>query len=210
MDYTKCKGYFGCIVLAVPVFNPICLKQLKWRVKHICKKCRRIGITKQHLSLNSIKNYKQSSKYIDRVASCFHCLASSAHPRTSDDMFDVDNIEVTDLEEVSKILTNMCQEDIDVLNIQGCHPKSFTMHCFPIIPTSTRTFLTNKNECFDDDLACQLSEIIKANNLVKKFLPLGIKPNAKDFQSLVFCITANYNNRKKRAGILPRAMHTRG
>ena len=40
----------------------------------------------------------------------------------SDDMFDVDNIE--DLEEVPKILTNMCQEDIDVLDIKGCHPKS--------------------------------------------------------------------------------------
>ena len=76
-------------------------------VKHICKKCKRIVITKQHLSLNSIKNYKQSSKYIDKVASCFHCSA----PRTSDDMFDVDNKEY--LEEVSKTLTNVCQEDID-------------------------------------------------------------------------------------------------
>ena len=87
-------------------------------MKHIGKKCRRIVITKQH---HSIKNYY----HIDKVASCFHCSA----PRTSDDMFDVDNME--DLEEVSKILTNMCQEDIDVLNIQGCHPKSCIMHCFP-------------------------------------------------------------------------------
>ena len=42
-------------------------------------------------------------------------MFSLCGPRTSDDMFDVDNIE--NLEEVSKILTNMCQEDIDVLNI---------------------------------------------------------------------------------------------
>ena len=82
-------------------------------------------------------------------------------------MFDVDNIELIDLEEVSKILTNMCQEDIDVLNIQGCHPKSFIIHFFPIIPTCARPFLTNKDESFDDDLTCQLSEIIKTNNLVK-------------------------------------------
>ena len=82
-------------------------------------------------------------------------------------MFDVDNIELIDLEEVSKILTNMCQEDIDVLNIQGCHPKSFIMYFFPIIPTCARPFLTNKDESFDDDLTCQLSEIIKTNNLVK-------------------------------------------
>ena len=47
----------------------------------ICKKWKRIVITKP------IKKYKQA-------ASCFHCSAS----RTSDDMFDVDNIE--DLEEV--------------------------------------------------------------------------------------------------------------
>ena len=156
MDYTKCKGHFSHTALAVSVVNPICLKQLRLIVKHICRKFRRMVITKQRLSLNSIKNYKQSSKYIDKVASCFHCSA----PRITDDIFNVDNID--DLEEVSKILTNMCQEDIDVLNIQGCHLKSCTMHYFPIIPTCGRPFLTNKDESFDDDLTCQLSEMIKA------------------------------------------------
>ena len=86
MDYTKCKDHFSHIALAVPVVNCIRLKKLKWIVKHICKKCKRIVITKQHLS---IKNDKQ-------LTSCFHCSA----PRTSDDMFDVDKIE--DLEEVLK------------------------------------------------------------------------------------------------------------
>ena len=98
MYYTKCKGHFGHNAPAVPVVNPICLKKLKWIVKHICKKCR-IVLTKQ-------------------AALCFHCST----PQTFDNMFDVDNIE--HLEEVSKILTNMCQEGIDVLNIKGCHPKS--------------------------------------------------------------------------------------
>ena len=166
IDYTKHQGHFDHIALAVPVVNPICLKQLKWIVKHICKKCKKIVITKQRLSLNSIRNYKESSKYIDKVASCFHCSA----PRTTDDAFDVDNIEGTNLEEVSKILTNMCQEYIDALNIQACYPKSCMMHYFPIIPTCARPFLTNKDESFDNDFTCQLSETIKANNLVKKFL----------------------------------------
>ena len=80
-------------------------------------------------------------------------------------MFDVDNIE--DLEEDPKTLTNMCQEDIDVLDIKGCRPKSCIMLYFPIISTCGRPFLTNKDESFDDDITCQLSEIIKANNLVK-------------------------------------------
>ena len=125
-------------------------------------------------------------------------------------MFDVDNIE--DLEEVSKILTNMYQEDIGVLNIKGCHTKSCIMYCFPIIPTCARPFLTSKDESFDDDFTCQLSEIIRANNLVKKFLSLGMKPNAKDIQHLVFHIKNYHNNRKKkkRAGILSRAKHLRG
>ena len=69
MDYTKSKGHFGHITLAVPVFNSVCLKQLKWIVKHICKKCKRIVITEQHHSLNSIKNYR----HIDKVTSYFHC-----------------------------------------------------------------------------------------------------------------------------------------
>ena len=102
MDYIKCKGHFGHIVLAVPVVNPVCFKQLKWIVKHICKKCKRIVITKEHLSLCSIKNYR----HIDKFALCFHCST----PRTSDDMFDVENIE--DLEEVSKTLTNMSRKTL--------------------------------------------------------------------------------------------------
>ena len=47
MDYTKCEGHFGHIALAVPVVNPNCLKQLKWIVKHICRKDKRI--TRQYL-----------------------------------------------------------------------------------------------------------------------------------------------------------------
>ena len=112
-----------------------------------------------------------------------------------------------DLEEVSKILTNMCQEDIDVLDIKGCHPKSCMIHYFPIIPRCARSFLTNKYESFDDDLTCQLSEIIKTNNLVKKILSWGMKSNAKDLQHLVPGI--NNDEQKKRAGILLRVMHAR-
>ena len=174
MDYIKCKGHFGHVALALPVVNSICLKKLKRIVKHICKKCKRIVITKQHLS-------------IKKVVSSFHCSA----PQTSDDMFDVDNKE--DLEEVSKTLTNMCQDNIDVLNIKGSQLKSCMMHYFPIIPTCVRTFLTNKGESFDDDLICQLSEM-------KKFLSLGMKPNAKDIQRLTFHINTYYDNRKKKSG----------
>ena len=75
------------------------------------------------------------------------------------------------------------------------------------------TFLTTKDESFDDDLMCQLSEIIKANNLMKKFLSLGIRSNAKDLQSLVFQINTYYDNLKKKSrhsGILLLVMHMRG
>ena len=47
MDYTKCERHFGHIALVVPVVNPICLKQLKWIVKHFCRKYKRI--TRQHI-----------------------------------------------------------------------------------------------------------------------------------------------------------------
>ena len=117
----------------------------------------------QEDSDNKATSLDQNYKHIDKVASCFHCLV----PRTSDDMFDVDNIEGTDLEEVSKILTNMCQEKVDILNIKGCLPRRCIMHYFPIIPTCARLFLTNKDESFDHDLTSQLSEIIKTNNLVR-------------------------------------------
>ena len=45
------QGTLCSIVLTMPVVNPIFLKQLKWIVKYICKKCKRIVITKQHLSV---------------------------------------------------------------------------------------------------------------------------------------------------------------
>ena len=57
------------------------------------------------------------------------------------------------------------------------------MHYFPIILTCARSFLTNKDESFDDDLTCQLSEIIKANSLVKKFL------SSEDHIALLFAST---------------------
>ena len=84
------------------------------------------------------------------------------------------------------------------------------MHCFPIIPTCARHFLTNKDESFDNDLTCQLSEIVKANNLVKKFISSGMRPNTKDLQYLVFHINTYYGDRKNRAGILLWVMHTKG
>ena len=43
------------------------------------------------------------------------------------------------------------------------------MHYFPITPTCARPFLNYMDESFDDDLTCQLSEIIKINNLMKNF-----------------------------------------
>ena len=92
----------------------------------------------------------------------------------------------------------MCQEDIGILNIKGCHPKICVMHYFPIMPTCVRPFLTKKDESFDDDLTCQLFEVIKANNYVKKFLSLDMKPIEKDLQCLVFCINTYYNNRRKK------------
>ena len=112
-------------------------------------------------------------------------------------MFDVDNIEGTDLEEVSKILTNMCQEKVDILNIKGCLPRRCIMHYFPIIPTCARPFLTNKDESFDHDLTSQLSEIIKANNLVRNSsLPVG-SPMQRTFNALFFA-SANITTKKKK------------
>ena len=65
-------------------------------------------------------------------------------------------------------------------------------------PNVREVFLDQQSESFDNDLTCQFSEIIKTNNLVKRFLSSGMEPNAKDLQHLVFCIKAYYDNGKKR------------
>ena len=102
MDYTKCKGHFGHIGLTVSVVNLICLKQLKWIVKHILQEMQDDSDNKAAPQRQLDQKLQAVIQNIDKVALCFYCLA----PRTSDDIFDVDNIE--DLEEVSKTLTNMC------------------------------------------------------------------------------------------------------
>ena len=104
--------------------------------------------------------------------------------------------DITNLEGVAKILANIFQEDIGVLNVQGCHSKICIMHYFQIISTCSRPFLINKDESFDNDLTCQLSKIIKVNNFIKNFLVSGMKPSPKDLQRLVFCINTYYDNRK--------------
>ena len=102
MDYTKCKGHFGHIGLTVSVVNLICLKQLKWIVKHILQEMQDDSDNKAAPQRQLDQKLQAVIQNIDKVALCFYCLA----PRTYDDIFDVDNIE--DLEEVSKTLTNMC------------------------------------------------------------------------------------------------------
>ena len=59
--------------------------------------------------------------------------------------------------------------------------------------------MITKDESFDDDLTCQLSKIIKANNLVKKILSSDMKPNAKDIQCLAFRINTYYDSGKKKS-----------
>ena len=99
MDYTKCKGHFGHIGLTVSVVNPICLKILKWIVKHILQEMQDDSDNKAAPQRQLDQKLQAVIQNIGKVALCFHCLA----PQTSDDIFDVDNIE-----EVSKTLTNMC------------------------------------------------------------------------------------------------------
>ena len=99
IDYTKCKGHFGHIGLTVSVVNPICLKQLKWIMKHILQEMLDVSDNKAAPQRQLDQKLQAVIQNIGKVALCFYCLA----PQTSDDIFDVDNIE-----EVSKTLRNMC------------------------------------------------------------------------------------------------------
>ena len=44
--------------------------------------------------------------------------------------------------------------------------------------------------------------------MVKKILSLGMKPNAKDFQRLVFCTNTHYDNGKKKSRHTSASGHT--
>ena len=188
MDFTRCTGHFGHIVLATPIVNPVAKKQFKWAAQHICRSCGRVMITSEHLRLQGIKSYKTNSKYIEKVACCFHC----SQPK---EPFDVE----TELEELKAKLEGLCKEDVRVLNMKGCHPKDLILQNFPIIPTCARPYLSNKDGSFDDDLTCQLSDIIKVNSAIGKTLITGIKPTLKEIQKLDFKITTYFDNNKKKS-----------
>lgn len=129
LDFTKCKGHFGYIVLGDPLVNPIVKKQFKWVTQHLCRNCRRVIITKNHLKLNDIKYYKPSSTYIEKVSCCFHC----SYPK------EPYNIE-TELNIIKTRLEELCKEDVKVFNFQGSYPKDFILRNFSIIPTCTRPY----------------------------------------------------------------------
>ena len=183
LDFTKCKGHFGYIVLGDPLVNPIVKKQFKWVTQHLCRNCGRVIITKNHLKLNDIKYYKPSSTYIKKVSCCFHC----SYPK------EPYNIE-TELNIIKTRLEELCKEDVKVFNFQGCYPKDFILRNFSIIPTCTRPYLNNKCGSFDDDLTCQLADIIKVNNTIKR----GEPASSKDIQRLKFRIQTYNDNIKKR------------
>ena len=60
LDFTKCNGHFGHKVLGIPIVNPIIKKQLKWDTQYLCRNCRRVIITKNHLKLIDVNCYKPS------------------------------------------------------------------------------------------------------------------------------------------------------
>ena len=45
LDFTKCKGHFGYIVLGIPIVNLIVKKQFKWVTQHLRRNCGRVIIT---------------------------------------------------------------------------------------------------------------------------------------------------------------------
>ena len=54
------------------------------------------------------------------------------------------------------------------------------MHNFPIIPNCARPYLSIKDGSFDDDLICELADIVRANNTIKSEAPAS----SKDYQRL--------------------------
>ena len=169
-------------MLAIKIVNPIVKKQFKWITQG------RVMIMKDHLKINNIRDYKTTSKYMNKVACCFHCLAPK-------EPYDIDD----DIEIIMSQLDKLCEEDVSVLNIKGCHSKDLILHNFPIIPTCARPYLSNKDGSFDDDLTCQLSDIIKVNNTISKFVLAGAKPSLRDIQRLGFKILTYYDNNKKKS-----------
>ena len=111
------------------------------------------------------------------------------------------------VDEIKKMFDAIPDEDVILCGFDPSriHPKNLILSVFPVLPPCARPFVLANGSTCDDDLTCQLLEIIKANNILASTGNNEIPDEKtevkrqKALQSLKFRIATFYNNSQGKA-----------
>jgi len=116
--------------------------------------------------------YKDALTYIDKKKVCRNCQVDIPKVTSVDGeiFFDKKTLENNNkkpapehIEKILKILSNISQEELAKMKLEGVHPKNFVISKFPVSPIRARPFTISDGRVCDDTLTVNLIEIIKAS-----------------------------------------------
>ena len=218
-DVWECPGHFGHFSLEHPVVNPIFINDVTNVLRCICFECYGFVLSEDHLKLeNMVKKFSEILLWIKNIKHCYRCDAEkTALSVVNETIVDEDKVPV-DTRKILRVLENMSDETVKFLgfNPTMSHPKNFIFTVFPILPPCCRPYVMSDENCCDDDLTYQLTEIIKNNQYLteeylsktelkrkKSVLQSSLLPTSdiqqKHFTNLKFRISTYFNNSKKKA-----------
>lgn len=218
-DVWDCPGHFGHFELEHPVVNPIFVNDLTNVLRCICFNCYSLILSEDHLRLdNMARKFSEILVWAKTISICYKChTEKTAISVINETIVDEDKVPV-DIHQIMKILTNVDNKIIKFLGFDPImsHPKNFIFTVFPIIPPCCRPYVMSDENCCDDDLTYQLTEIIKNNQYLgedylnkaeqkrtKTMLQSSFLPNdliqQKHLTNLKFRISTYFNNSKKKA-----------
>lgn len=218
-DVWECPGHFGHFNLEHPVVNPIFINDVANVLKCICFSCYGFVLSEDHLKLeNIIRKFSDILTWVKNIKSCYRCDSEKMTLSVvNETIVDEDKVPV-DTRKILRVLENISNETVRFLgfNPTMSHPKNFILTVFPILPPCCRPYVMSDENCCDDDLTYQLTEIIKNNQYLgeeyltktelkrkKSVLQSSLLPTSdiqqKHFTNLKFRISTYINNSKKKA-----------
>ena len=218
-DVWECPGHFGHFNLEHPVVNPIFINDVTNVLRCICFECYGFVLSEDHLKLeNIVRKFSEILTWVKTIKNCYRCDSEKTTISVvNETIVDEDKIPI-DTHKILRVLENIDDNTVKFLgfNPSMSHPKNFIFTVFPVLPPCCRPYVMSDENCCDDDLTYQLTEIIKNNQYLseeyltktelkrkKSVLQSSLLPTLdirqKHFTNLKFRISTYFNNSKKKA-----------
>ena len=218
-DVWECPGHFGHFELKIPVVNPIFVNDVTNILKCICFHCYKFILSIDHLKLeNMVKKFSDILLWVKNIKHCCHCDTEKTSISVVNETIVGEDKNPLDSRKILRILENIDCDTVKFLgfNPDMSHPKNFVFTHFPVLPPCCRPYVMSDENCCDDDLTYQLTEIIKNNQYLgdeylakteqkrqKSMLQSSLLPTSdiqqKHLTNLKFRISTYFNNSKKKA-----------